>query len=48
MLAQARCRVRLQVILADLDLLGEPLAAIHVQTALNCVGKSWSDKEVTD
>lgn len=41
-------RARLQVLLADLDILGETLAAIHVQTALDCVGKAWADKESTD
>jgi hypothetical protein len=41
-------RTRLQVLLADLDILGETLAAIHVQTALDCVGKAWSDKDGTD
>ena len=41
-------RARLQVLLADLDILGEALAAIHVQTALDCIGKAWSDKEDTD
>lgn len=35
-------REHLQVLLADLDILGERLAAIHVQTALDCLGKVWA------
>mgnify|MGYP007103844596 FL=1 len=41
-------RARLQVLLADLDILDERLAAIHVQTALDCLGKVWATKESID
>lgn len=41
-------RARLQVLLADLDILGERLAAVHVQTALDCLGKVGATKESTD
>ena len=41
-------RKRLQGLLVDLDILGETLAAIHVQTALDCLGRVWTDKESID
>ena len=39
-------RKRLQGPLADLDVLGESLAAIHVQTALDCLGRELGGEEI--
>lgn len=38
-------RERLRGLLSDLDILGERLAAIHVQTALDCLGMNLGSKE---
>lgn len=41
-------RKRLQGLLVDLDILGETLVAIHVQTALEGLARVWTEKESID